>query len=58
MSVNAMILRMGQTLGPLFAGALLHLRILPGAYSGAYYGSAVLAVATLGIISTVVKSEG
>jgi MFS family permease len=57
MSVNAMILRMGQTLGPLFAGALLQLRIVPGLYSGAYYGSAVLAVATLGVISTVVKSE-
>ncbi len=54
MSVNAMILRMGQTLGPLVAGAMLQFRGLPSAY----YGSALLAVATLGVFSTIVKPEG
>jgi MFS family permease len=51
MSVNAMVLRLGQTLGPLVAAAMLQLRGL----SGAYYGSAVLAVATLGVLSSIVK---
>lgn len=54
MSVNAMILRVGQTLGPLAAAAMIQVRGL----SGAYYGSAVLAVATLGVVSTVVKRDG
>jgi MFS family permease len=53
MSVNAMVLRMGQTLGPLVAGAMLQIRGL----SGAYFGSAVLAVATLGVISSVLKER-
>jgi MFS family permease len=53
MSVNAMVLRMGQTLGPLVAGAMLQVRGL----AGAYFGSALLAVATLGIIGTVVKDK-
>ncbi len=53
MSVNAMVLRLGQTLGPLVAGAMLRLRGL----SGAYYGSAVLAVATLAVIMVMVKRE-
>jgi MFS family permease len=53
LSVNAMILRLGQTLGPIVAGAMLHLRGL----SGAYYGSALLAVATLGVVSVAVKPE-
>jgi MFS family permease len=53
MSVNAMILRMGQTLGPLVAGLMMQFRGLPGAY----YGSALLAVATLGVFSTIVKPE-
>ncbi len=51
MSVNAMVLRMGQTLGPLVAGAMLQIRGLPGAY----FGSAVLAIAALGVIGVVVK---
>jgi ACDE family multidrug resistance protein len=51
MSVNGMILRLGQTLGPLVAGAMLQIRGL----SGAYFGSAVLAVAALGVIRTVVR---
>ena len=51
MSVNATVLRMGQTLGPLVAGAMMQFRGL----SGAYFGSAVLAVAALGVISTVMK---
>ncbi len=53
MSVNAMVLRLGQTLGPLVAGAMLRLRGL----SGAYYGSAVLAVATLAVIAVVIQRE-
>ncbi len=53
MSVNAMVLRLGQTLGPLVAGAMLRLRGL----SGAYYGSAILAAATLAVIVVVVKRE-
>jgi len=53
MSVNAMILRLGQTLGPLVAGAMLQIWGL----SGTYYGSAVLALATLGVISLVVRAE-
>jgi MFS transporter, ACDE family, multidrug resistance protein len=53
MSVNAMVLRMGQTLGPLVAGAMLQIRGL----SGAYFGSAVLAMATLGVISSVLKER-
>jgi len=53
MSVNAMVLRMGQTLGPLVAGAMLQIRGL----SGAYFGSAVLAMATLGVISGVFKER-
>jgi MFS family permease len=51
MSVNAMILRVGQTLGPLVAGVMLQFRGL----TGAYVGSAVLAVATLGVIGIMVK---
>jgi len=51
MSVNASVLRVGQTLGPLVAGAMLQIRGL----SGAYFGSAVLAVAALGVISSVMK---
>ena len=51
MSVNATVLRMGQTLGPLVAGAMVQVRGL----SGAYFGSAVLAVAALGVISSVMK---
>ncbi len=53
LSVNAMILRLGQTLGPIVAGAMLALRGLPGAY----YGSALLAVATLGVVSVTVRAE-
>lgn len=48
MSVNAMVLRLGQTLGPLAAGAMIHFWGL----SGAYYGSGVLAVATLAVLAT------
>jgi MFS family permease len=48
MSVNAMVLRLGQTLGPLVAGAMIHVWGL----SGAYFGSAVLAAATLAILTT------
>ena len=53
MSVNAMILRLGQTLGPLVAGVMLQF----WGISGAYYGSAVLALATLGVISLAVRAE-
>ena len=53
MSVNATVLRMGQTLGPLVAGAMLQIRGL----SGAYFGSAVLAVAALGVIGRFMKDE-
>lgn len=48
MSVNAMVLRLGQTLGPLVAGAMIQIWGL----SGAYFGSAVLAVATLAVLAT------
>jgi MFS family permease len=51
MSVNSMTLRLGQTLGPLVAGAMLQLRGL----SSAYFGSAVLAVAALGVLHSIVK---
>ncbi len=51
MSVNAMTLRLGQTLGPIVAAGMLHI----GGLSGVYYGNAVLAAATLGVVSTVVK---
>jgi len=53
MSVNAMVLRMGQTLGPLVAGAMIHIWGL----SGAYFGSAVLALATLAILTTALTDE-
>jgi ACDE family multidrug resistance protein len=53
MSVNAMILRLGQTLGPLVAGAMLEF----WGVAGAYYGSAVLALATLGVISLAVRAD-
>lgn len=53
MSVNGMVLRLGQTLGPVVAGAMLHLRGL----TGAYLGSAVLAVATLGVFTLVVRPK-
>jgi ACDE family multidrug resistance protein len=51
MSVNAMTLRLGQTLGPIVAGLMLQF----GGLSGIYYGNAILSVATLGVVSTVVK---
>lgn len=51
MSVNAMILRLGQTLGPLVAAAMIGLAGLPGAY----YGSAVLAALMLGVVTVFVK---
>ncbi len=51
MAVNASVLRMGQTLWPIVAGAMLQIRGL----SGAYFGSAVLALAALGVISSVMK---
>lgn len=47
MSVNGMVLRLGQTLGPVVAGGMLHLWGL----AGAYYGSAFLAVLAVGVIS-------
>ncbi|UCF19590.1 MAG: MFS transporter [Gemmatimonadota bacterium] len=53
MSVNAMVLRMGQTLGPLVAGLMLQKLGL----SGVYYGNAVLALATLAIIAVAIKRE-
>ena len=53
MSVNAMVLRLGQTLGPLVAGAMLGLAGL----SGAYYGSAILAVGMLAVVTVFVPRE-
>jgi ACDE family multidrug resistance protein len=53
MSVNAMVLRLGQTLGPLVAGAMIQIWGL----SGAYFGSAVLALATLAILTTALTDE-
>lgn len=53
MSVNATTLRLGQTLGPLVAAAMLGVWGL----SGVYYGSAALAAGTLGVVSTVVRRE-
>jgi MFS family permease len=54
MSVNATVLRLGQTLGPLAAGAMLAYRGLPGVY----YGSSVLALATLGVVGAVIGRGG
>jgi len=51
MSVNAMTLRVGQTLGPLIAGVMLQF----GGIASVYYGNAVLAAATLGVVSMVIK---
>jgi MFS family permease len=51
MSVNGMVLRLGQTLGPLVAGAMLGLAGLPGTY----YGSAVLAAAMLVVVTAFVR---
>jgi MFS family permease len=51
MSVNGMVLRVGQTLGPLVAGAMLQF----GGLSGAFYGSALLAIITLAVIRVVLK---
>ncbi|NIN72477.1 MAG: MFS transporter [Gemmatimonadetes bacterium] len=51
MSVNAMTLRLGQTLGPVVAGLMLQV----GGLAGIYYGNAILSVATLGVVSAVVK---
>jgi MFS family permease len=53
MSVNAMVLRMGQTLGPIVAGVMLHF----GGLSAVYYGNAVLAVGALGVVGVVVKKN-
>jgi len=53
MSVNASVIRMGQTLGPIVAGAMMQMRGL----TGAYFGSALLALATLGVISRLVKDS-
>jgi MFS family permease len=53
MSVNAMVLRLGQTLGPLVAGAMINIWGL----SGAYFGSAVLAMATLPILTTALSER-
>ena len=53
MSVNAMVLRMGQTLGPIVAGVMLHF----GGLSAVYYGNAVLAVGALGVVGTLVKKN-
>jgi MFS family permease len=54
MSVNATVLRLGQTLGPLAAGAMLAYQGLPGVY----YGSSALALATLGVVGVVVGRGG
>lgn len=53
MSVNAMVLRLGQTLGPLIAGAMINIWGL----SGAYFGSAVLAMATLAVLTTALSER-
>jgi MFS family permease len=53
MSVNAMVLRMGQTLGPIVAGVMLHF----GGLSAVYYGNAVLAVGALGVVGVVAKKN-
>lgn len=53
MSVNAMVLRLGQTLGPLIAGAMINIWGL----SGAYFGSAVLAMATLAVLATALSER-
>jgi MFS family permease len=53
MWVNAMVLRMGQTLGPIVAGVMLHF----GGLSAVYYGNAVLAVGALGVVGVVVKKN-
>jgi MFS family permease len=51
MSVNGMVLRLGQTLGPIVAAAMLQF----GGLSGAFYGSAMLALVTLAGIHVLVK---
>lgn len=53
MSVNGMVLRLGQTLGPLVAGAMLGLAGLPGTY----YGSALLALGMLFVVSAFVPAD-
>ena len=53
MSVNAMVLRLGQTLGPVLAALLLEYRGL----AAVYYGSAVLALLTLAVTSLAIKPE-
>lgn len=53
MSVNAMTLRLGQTLGPVVAGLMLQV----GGFAGIYYGNAILSVATLGVVTVVVKKS-
>jgi ACDE family multidrug resistance protein len=53
MSVNAMTLRLGQTLGPVVAGLMLQV----GGFAGVYYGNAILSLATLGVVSAVVKKS-
>jgi MFS family permease len=53
MSVNAMTLRLGQTLGPVVAGLMLQV----GGFAGIYYGNAILSVATLGGVTVVVKKS-
>lgn len=53
MSVNAMVLRLGQRLGPLIAGAMINIWGL----SGAYFGSAVLAMAALAVLTTALSER-
>jgi ACDE family multidrug resistance protein len=53
MSVNAMTLRLGQTLGPVVAGLMLQV----GGFAGVYYGNAILSLATLGVVGVVVKKS-
>ncbi len=51
MSVNATVLRLGQTLGPLVAGLLMGYAGLPGVY----FGNAVLALITLAVLGFVFR---
>lgn len=51
MSINGMVLRAGQTVGPLLAGALLGL----GGLGAAYFGSAVLAGAMWVLVAAAVR---
>ena len=53
MSLNGMLLRLGQTVGPLGAGWLLHRWGL----TGIYIGNAILAVVALVLVAALVRER-